>query len=492
MNKIKCCFSILLALSFGLISPFHLASQDFNQDFQKILDTYVVDGLVNYANPQLEEDLDVLFENNIEEIFLPESKNRTKALLINVYNAAVIRQVVKNYPITSPQEVNDFFTEDVIPYMGLNYNLNRFERELLLDQYNDPRLHFALVCAAVSCPKLSSQAYTEDRLEQGLDSITNAALKDDRIIKIGERSVALSNIFRWYSQDFGDVRQYLSQYDILVEDKQIKYLPYDWSLNDQTKKQGNNSFRYISSSTVRKGGFELKIFNNLYSQVDPNERSNFFTQTTSFVYGVRPNFNIGFDLRYRRVNYLATDSSPFEVLGALSTGGHRVSNLGPKIRWAPNPKRFPNFSIQSAFWFSTSSQSEELANGRFLDWSNATWITQFFNDFTFGDKYSLFTELDFIWEDIGGADQFNRFSTPATLIFSYFPIKNWTIYGLGQYSPFIQNPYDYFYQYGIGTKYQFTPDLELEISYTSFSNEYLKSVDGTAATYNIGIRYSKN
>jgi len=88
--------------------------------------------------------------------------------------------------------------------------------------------------------------------------------------------------------------------------------------------------------------------------------------------------------------------------------------------------------------------------------------------------------LDFLLEDIGSSSNghANRFSTPATLIFSYNPNAKTTIYTLQGFSPFWQSSFDYFYQYGFGANYQFTPSLELELLATDFTNKFLAQTGG--------------
>ena len=94
-------------------------------------------------------------------------------------------------------------------------------------------------------------------------------------------------------------------------------------------------------------------------------------------------------------------------------------------------------------------------------------------------------------EDIGGKDNnINRFSTPVTAIFSYNPSSKITIYTLGGFSPYWQSEFDYFAQAGVGAKYQFTPNLELELLYTDFTNKFLSKTGGQAATYNLGLRFN--
>ena len=220
-------------------------------------------------------------------------------------------------------------------------------------------------------------------------------------------------------------------------------------------------------------------------------RESYFTSIVNFVYGVAPRINVGFDLRYRGYSAHEQPSSPFHFLtgkDALRSRGV-IATIGPKVRLAPNAN-WPNFSIQSALWFPIK---DDLEQEPWVDWQGPTWWTQFFNDFDVGSQFALFTEVDFLLEDIGNEEDgaFNRISTPVTAIFSYFPNRKTTLYGLAGFSPYWSPEVDYFFQPGLGMKYQFTPRIELEVLYTHFTNSFLQDNDGKASTYNIGIRFSR-
>ncbi len=271
--------------------------------------------------------------------------------------------------------------------------------------------------------------------------------------------------------------------------------------------QGQESdWRYILSSTIPQGTIEAKLFNNLYTQqtraskdVPLSDRASFFSSGLSFLYGVNSRFNAGFDLRYRSVRNDLASSSPFKVLSFENTtkSRHGITNIGPKVRYAPF-ESLPKFSIQSAWWFATGDDLEGSADKPYSDWNGSTFLTQFFSDFSLGDKWALFAELDFLVEDIARAEKggFNRVSVPVTTIFSFFPVKGVTLYAIGGYSPYlswtgqVKGDKDYYIQGGVGAKYQFSPAFEVELLYTAFTNEYLKFIEGNAATFNIGFRYS--
>jgi hypothetical protein len=514
---------------------------DFISDTDALLKRYVKQGRVDYVGLKASNDLDPLIQK-VATVDLSVLKgNDKKAFLLNAYNLLVIKQVLENYPLKSVLDVNGFFDGKKQNVGGRKLTLNQLEKDLLLKEFNDARLHFVLVCGALGCPPITNFAYTPAKLEAQLSKQTKLALNDPAFLRVNGDKAELSKIFEWYASDFGGsksaVLSFINKYrdEAVPTSAKVSYYTYDWTLNkvsgrasaaqkekmeavgamekealaDGTEVRGdkymeekmnldqqraipnsggggNNAARYVVSSTIPVGSAEIKIFNNLYSQEAAGERSSFFTASVSALYGVINRLNVGIDLRYRRVRYDEVGAaSNFAVLSDGGTFSRTViSGFGPKVRFAPF-NNLPNFSIQSALWIPLANNLEGGQGGRFTDWDLPTWFTQVFNDFPIGDYFSVFAEVDFVLEDIGDV---NRFSTPVTGIMSYFPTPKATLYGLASYSPFWQEEYDFFYQLGAGAKYQFTPKFEVELLATAFDNSYLQSVDGNAGTVNLGIR----
>jgi hypothetical protein len=493
---------------------------EFFADTDALLSRYVKNGRVDYAGLKSSKAIDPLIAE-VASVDLNTLKGNTrKAYLINAYNLLVINQALQNYPLKSVQDINGFFDGNKQTIGGSKMTLNSLEKELLLKEYKDARLHFVLVCGALGCPPITEEAYQPSQLEAQLNRQSGLALNDAAFIRVSGDKAGLSKIFEWYASDFGGSKAKVLEFingfrkTAIPANAKISYYGYDWTLNqangragvdgmekmDDMDKSGgavpaaggNNAARYVVSSTIAKGGFEIKLFNNLYSQEAGGERSSFFTASTSILYGVSDRFNAGVDLRYRRVRYdEAGTASNFDVLsGGGSYSRTAISGFGPKVRIAPF-NNLPNFSVQSALWIPLADDLEGGVDGsRFTDWNNATWFTQVFNDFPLGNNFSIFTEVDFSLEDIGNKDDgaLNRFSTPVTGIFSYFPTPKATLYGLASYAPYWQENYDYFYQLGGGAKYQFTPNFELELLVTAFQNDFLNTSNGNAGTVNLGIR----
>jgi len=502
--------NFLIVLFFISTSVF---AQTIDKQFFSEADAFfaaqVQDGLVNYAglknNAQLKQLIRTIETADVNRA----SVDTRKAFYINAYNLHVINAAVNLYPTNSVQSQGGFFDTQKITVGGERITLNNLEKKYLLAPYQDGRLHFVLVCGALGCPPITNFAYQPDQLEEQLNQQTKIALNNPEFIKANGNQLQISQIFKWYPKDFGgskNVLSFINQYrrTRIPNTVKISYYDYDWTLNDSSGgatgavNTSNNSSRYIVSSTIPKGSSEIKIFNNLYTQKTGSEnnltdRSTFLTNSLSYLYGLNNRFNVGFATRYRRVRNDQLPASALKVLGSDEAGSSRqgITAFGPQIRYAPVEK-WENFSIQSSFVFPIGEDLAGSSTQPYIDWTGATWNTQFFNDFPIGNNFSLFTELDVLIEDIGKSEEghINRFSTPVTAIFSYNPNPKTTIYTLGGFSPYWQSNFDYFLQGGLGAKYQFTPNLELELLVTDFTNKFLKDTGGQAGTYNIGFRFN--
>lgn len=181
--------------------------------------------------------------------------DRTAAIatLLNLYNALTIRQVLHQYPITSirPQVLGipnwlaflRFFTKTVYTLSGQSLSLNNIEHDILRQQFLDPRIHFALVCASVGCPLLRAEAYEPDKLINQLDKDCDRFINNPDKVHYDATSQTLycSKIFKWYKADFltmaGSIAGYCDRYytaDQIPASVNVVYLPYSWDLNQRT------------------------------------------------------------------------------------------------------------------------------------------------------------------------------------------------------------------------------------------------------------------
>lgn len=206
--------------------------------FNKILETHVsVDGNVNYVGikndrKELNSYIKSLATN------LPEdgwSKNEKLAYWINAYNALTIDLILRNYPLNSIKDIKDPWDQRLWKFGEKWINLNQIEHEILREM-DEPRIHFAIVCASFSCPKLQNTAFTASNLDTQLTNATKEFLTDSKRNKISENRLELSKIFRWFSKDFeteGSLIDFLNKYtEAEISSKAKKsFLDYNWDLN---------------------------------------------------------------------------------------------------------------------------------------------------------------------------------------------------------------------------------------------------------------------
>jgi len=165
-----------------------------------------------------------------------------EAFYLNAYNLLVIGEVVARYPLVSVQKVPGFFDKNLVSVAGEKLTLNDLEAQKLRQPYADPRVHFALVCGAKGCPRLSRAAYVGNQLDAQLTIQTRTVLQDPAFIRVDTKThkVQLSQIFKWYEADFKAGGKtgvaYVNQYregKIVPATYTVDYYPYDWALNSQ-------------------------------------------------------------------------------------------------------------------------------------------------------------------------------------------------------------------------------------------------------------------
>ena len=162
------------------------------------------------------------------------SRDESLAYWINAYNAYTIKLILDNYPLKSIRDIDQPWEKKWIALGGKTYSLNNIEHDIIRPTFREPRIHFALVCAAQSCPPLADQAFTAQNLDQLLDQRARSFINDEQYNVTQEAVVRISPLFDWYGDDFGDVTAYLNEYlptDIPAS-KELTYLEYDWSLNE--------------------------------------------------------------------------------------------------------------------------------------------------------------------------------------------------------------------------------------------------------------------
>jgi hypothetical protein len=193
-------------------------------------------GGVNYSTIKrsekaLDSYLQLLAENPVQSSW---SRNEQMAYWINLYNASTVKLIVENYPTKSIQDLEGGKPWDKrwIKSGSKTYTLNEIENSVLRPQFKDARIHFAVNCAAQSCPRLMNKAFTADNLESLLEQNAKWFI-NSKFNKITANKIQVSKIFKWYADDFGNMIDYLNKYSTtkIEDDAKVDYLEYDWSLN---------------------------------------------------------------------------------------------------------------------------------------------------------------------------------------------------------------------------------------------------------------------
>lgn len=235
----KCLFLLVIGLSVTTSFAFDAAQTNFFEEVNSFLSKYVSQGKVDYQSiKNNSSELDKLI-GQIKTINLSSLSEKTKkAFYINAYNILVIKSVVENYPIKGPLTVPGFFDKKQHVIAGERMTLNDIENKKLRAAYNDSRIHFVLVCAAKGCPQIVPFVYTPEKLQDQLMTQTKKALNDDAFVRVkpNEKKVLISEIFKWYKEDFPDaIIEYLNKYrsQKILTDYTVDYYPYNWDLNDK-------------------------------------------------------------------------------------------------------------------------------------------------------------------------------------------------------------------------------------------------------------------
>jgi Protein of unknown function, DUF547 len=162
-------------------------------------------------------------------------KNEKLAYWINAYNALTIKLILDNYPLPKITNLDGGKTWDVKRFTlgGKKYSLNDIENTIVRPM-GEPRIHFALNCAAKSCPPLFNEAFVADKLTAQLEARTRKFINDPKYNVIKGSDIKISNIFNWYGKDFDNVVNFINRYAAvkLKSDVKIGFGEYDWNLNE--------------------------------------------------------------------------------------------------------------------------------------------------------------------------------------------------------------------------------------------------------------------
>lgn len=240
--------------------------------YQQVLDTYISSGeknslpanMVDYASLRLDPrlaELKTMLQSYPRENL--DSREKQIAFYLNAYNILAIAKVCQHWPLKKLKSLGTFYkpvwTHPVGEVCGEKMTLRKLEHEVLRS-YGEPRIHFALNCASMSCPDLRHEPYVAERLEEQLAEQTALFMSQSgKGVLVEGGSLYLSSIFEWFAEDFessGGVLAFIEPY--LPTEKVDPstawvisgYLEYDWSVNDhltgseltKIKRSGNSTW----------------------------------------------------------------------------------------------------------------------------------------------------------------------------------------------------------------------------------------------------------
>ena len=227
--------------------------------FDAMLRAHVREGMVDYesfaGNPRFRDYLAALDRATPAALPAPDQL----AYWINVYNAYTIELIISRGERRSIRNINKVlgvplrspWAEPIVKAGGRVLTLDDVEHQIIRPQFNDPRIHVALVCAAMGCPPLRSEAYDGARLDAQLDDQARRFLaqRTKNRVDVATRTVYGSPIFRWYREDFGGnfsgVGAFWARYlpegsaRAVLASGEFRWVDteYDWSLNAVSKER---------------------------------------------------------------------------------------------------------------------------------------------------------------------------------------------------------------------------------------------------------------
>ena len=235
-------YIILIIALFGFSAEIQAQSTGAFFDITNLfLHKYVdKDNKVDYQNLRVNSDLlNIILDYAAKLNLKNESKDVNKAFWINIYNLAVVKNVLDNYPLKSTLDIPGFFKETEFSISGQQLTLDDIENTILRDMFQDPGIHFVLNSGANGSPPLLDHAYMPVNIDLQIKEQIVKMINNTDFIRIDrkDKKIELPKIFEWYTKDF--VTFYTNEIDFLnlflekkvTKDYKLKVYEFDWTLN---------------------------------------------------------------------------------------------------------------------------------------------------------------------------------------------------------------------------------------------------------------------
>jgi len=224
------------------------------------LDKYLVqsDDGINRVRYETVTDADrknlVSYLENLQDVPITNcSRPVQMAYWLNLYNALTVRVILDHYPVDSIRDIDispGWFSDgpwgkELVTVEDKKLSLNDIEHRILRPIWKDPRIHYAVNCASLSCPNLLAEPFRADTLEKMLNKAARGYVNHPRGVRIRDDRLIVSSIYSWYQSDFGDSEREVIEHLMVYADDDLKKklrsmneiydYRYDWGLNDVGK-----------------------------------------------------------------------------------------------------------------------------------------------------------------------------------------------------------------------------------------------------------------
>jgi len=238
--------ALLLSLLLALVTT--ARAEDYNHaPLGDLLAAHVRGGGVDYDGLSKEETKLNAYLASAENFNVNSlAGDEAMAFWINMYNAWTLKLILTKYPdLESIKDLGSIFSSPwkkrFVKIGGKTLTLSEIEHKILREQFNDPRIHFAINCASKSCPPLLPEAYRAETLDTQLDDATRAFINKEANTRLRGNRLTVSRIFKWYKDDFhDDIPGYVNRYATGALKQamektngpvKVTFMDYDWSLN---------------------------------------------------------------------------------------------------------------------------------------------------------------------------------------------------------------------------------------------------------------------
>ena len=175
------------------------------------------------------------------------NRQAQQAFWINLYNLLTVKVILEHYPVKSIYDISPDllppgpWSQTLVEIEGDALSLDDIEHRILRPIWSDPRIHYAVNCAAMGCPNLQPKAFTAENTEAMLDAAAREFINHRRAVNVSYGLLRVSSLYDWYQEDFGGseagVFAHLRKYGnervqgYLQDRSKVDNYHYDWTIN---------------------------------------------------------------------------------------------------------------------------------------------------------------------------------------------------------------------------------------------------------------------